>query len=86
MARMPSEIRFTLEFQPGVANSIIDSILEPLQLNALDRNVNEILYPTSVSLRHAIEPPLIDLARHWIPWYEFISTEFHWCYLMSSED
>lgn len=74
MARMPSEIRFTLEFQPGVANSIIDSILEPLQLIALDRNVNEILYPTSVSLRHAIEPPLIDLARHWIPWHEFIST------------
>ena len=74
MARMPSEIRFTLEFQPGVANSIIDSILEPLQLDALNCSVDEILYPTSVSLRDAVERPLIDLARHWIPWHEVIST------------
>ena len=74
MARLPSEIRFTIEFQPGVAHSIIDSILDLLQLNALDCSVNEIIYPTAVSLRYGVEPPLIDLPRHWIPWDEDIST------------
>ena len=74
MARLPSEIRFTIEFQPGVAHSILDSILDLLQLNALDCSVNGIIYPTAVSLRYGVEPPLIDLPRHWIPWDEDIST------------
>ena len=75
MARLPSEIRFTIEFQPGVARSIIDSILDPLRLNTLDCSVNEIIYPTAVSLRYGGDPPLIDLPNHWIAWDEDISTD-----------
>ena len=54
--------------------TLSSTILELLQLNALDCSVNEIIYPTAVSLRYGVEPPLIDLPRHWIPWDEDIST------------
>ena len=41
------EVRFTLEFQPDEEKSIVNSILEVLNIQADDCDVNHVVFPTA---------------------------------------
>ena len=62
------EVRFTLEFQPDEEKSIVNSILEVLNIQADDCDVNHVVFPTAWTAGFAGRVWIDEIPHHWVPW------------------
>ena len=62
------EVRFTLEFQPDEEKSIVNSILEVLNIQADDCDVNHVVFPTAWTVGFAGRVWIDEIPHHWVPW------------------
>ena len=62
------EIRFTLEFQPDEEKSIVNSILDVLDIQAEQCDINHVVFPSAWQGGFAGRIWIDEIPNHWVPW------------------
>ena len=62
------EIRFTLEFQPDEEKSIVNSILDVLDIQAEQCDINHVVFPSAWPGGFAGRIWIDEIPNHWVPW------------------
>ena len=62
------EVRFTLEFQPDEEKSIVNSILDVLNIQAGDCDINHLFFPTAWQGGFAGRIWIDEIPNQWVPW------------------
>ena len=62
------EVRFTLEFQPDEEKSIVNSILDVLNIQADDCDINHVVFPTAWRVGFAGRIWIDEIPNHWVAW------------------